>query len=73
MASFFEEKASALGHPVFSAEFAQQLDSEDELNNFRSEFLFPEAPEGSGRKEVIYLCGKCGHDQYYNVLEHCSS
>lgn len=58
MTSFYEEKASSIGHPVNSLEFAQALDNQDELAEFRSQFLFPEAPEESGRKEVIYLCGK---------------
>lgn len=57
MANFYEEKAAVVGHPVYSLEFAQALDKEDELAEFRSQFIFPDAPESSGRKEVIYLCG----------------
>lgn len=57
MSNFYEEKAAVFGHPVYSLEFAQALDKEDELAEFRSQFIFPEAPESSGRKEVIYLCG----------------
>lgn len=58
MSSFYEEKASAIGQTPFSLEFAQELDKQDDLAEFRSQFIFPEAPETSGRKEVIYLCGK---------------
>jgi kynureninase len=38
---------------LFSAEYAAKCDNEDELRNFRNEFLFPEH-EG---KEAVYLCG----------------
>jgi kynureninase len=39
-----------------SADFAQQMDSEDPLARFRNEFQFPVSPNGSG-KPAIYLCG----------------
>lgn len=35
-------------------EFAVKLDENDDMKEFRNEFLFPAAPEG---KRCIYLCG----------------
>lgn len=58
MASFYEEKAALYGHPINSKEFAEELDREDVLADFRKQFIFPHAPEESGKKEVVYLCGK---------------
>ncbi len=37
-----------------SAAFAEYMDSQDELKEFKNEFLFPKVPEG---KRSIYLCG----------------
>lgn len=39
---------------AFNREFAQQLDSKDELASFKQEFLIPKHTDGS---EVVYLCG----------------
>jgi hypothetical protein len=37
-----------------SMAFANHMDAQDELKDFRHEFLYPKAPEG---KRPIYLCG----------------
>jgi kynureninase len=37
-----------------SAKFAQQLDEQDALKEFRNKFYIPKGPDG---KEVIYFCG----------------
>jgi kynureninase len=39
-----------------TAEFAKKMDLADPLSKYRERFLFPEAPNGSG-KPAVYLCG----------------
>ena len=51
-----------------SLEYAQQLDANDALNNYRSQFHIPKDKNG---KEWIYLCGNSlGFNQ--NLLKHIS-
>ena len=57
MSAVVAEEAQKLNMAVFSSEFAAHMDKSDPLASFRSEFLFPKAPAGSDREEVIYLCG----------------
>lgn len=61
--AFYDERATASGHSVNSAEFAKSLDEEDPLKGFRSKFLIPDAPDGSGRDKCLYFVG-----EYYYVL-----
>lgn len=51
--SFPFERSVMLLHVCHTNIFYPSL----ELKEFRDEYLFPEAPEGSGRSEAIYLCG----------------
>jgi hypothetical protein len=46
--------AASLGVDPFSPEFAIQMDSNDELQSFRSEFIFPHSIHAD---QPIYLCG----------------
>lgn len=39
---------------VFTLEFARQMDSIDELKEFREDFTFPKTPNN---KPPVYLCG----------------
>lgn len=57
MSSSLIEEALKSGAPFFSAQFAAHMDAKDPLASFRSEFMFPDAPAGSGRDKVVYLCG----------------
>jgi kynureninase len=57
MENFLSEKSQQIGAPTNSILFAKSLDEDDNLKEFRSEFIFPPAPSGSGREETIYLCG----------------
>lgn len=57
METFLSEKSAVLGAPTNSLLFASHLDGEDNLRDFRNEFIFPPAPAGSGRDTTIYLCG----------------
>lgn len=53
----FEERSRDLNVPINSLAFANSYDNEDPLRQLREEFMFPPAPEGSGRESTIYLCG----------------
>lgn len=57
MDQVFSQKAEQIGVPTNSILFAKSLDDEDNLKDFRNEFIFPPAPAGSGREQTIYLCG----------------
>jgi kynureninase len=48
------QKASEKKLDIFDVAFAEMMDAEDPLAEFRSEFLFPTPAEG---KKMIYLCG----------------
>lgn len=58
MAEQLKEMCAAQGlGSLMSPEFADYMDSQDELRHMQEKYLYPEAPEGSGRKQAIYLCG----------------
>jgi len=62
MASTIEQIAADEGiSDIFTLEFAELMDSKDELKEMKGKYLFPDAPDAPGssgdRKKAIYLCG----------------
>jgi kynureninase len=57
----FQEVAAETSLAVHSKELADELDSRDELRDFRSQFHFPPTPDTAdirkGEDATIYLCG----------------
>lgn len=51
-----EALATAAGHSTTSLEFAQNLDENDDLKEFRDEFIFP-AESKDSKIPATYLCG----------------
>jgi hypothetical protein len=56
--AYYDERAQSCGLAVNSSEFAAMMDNEDPLRSFRSKFVIPDAPKGSGRDKVLYFVGK---------------
>ena len=62
-------QAETFQNGLFSSEFAESMDIEDELSCFKSEFTFPHTKNGN---DVVYLCGNSLGIQPKGIRKHIS-